>query len=70
MQRGTLISFLNKKVQSAPGLAKYLQTILSGVFQFALDREIVDTNIAQKIKIKAPEHEDTGTKYKNVALDN
>ena len=70
MQRGTLISFLNKKAQSAPGQAKYLQTILSGIFQFALDRGIVDTNIAQKIKIKAPEREDTGTKHKNVALDN
>ena len=70
MQRGTLISFLNKKAQSAPGQAKYLQTILSGIFQFALDREIVDTNIAQKIKIKTPEREDKGTKYKNVALDN
>ena len=70
MQRGTLISFLNKKAKTAPGQANYLQTILSGIFQFALDRGIVDNNIAQKIKIKAPEREDTGTKHKNVALDN
>ncbi|HKK43875.1 MAG TPA: tyrosine-type recombinase/integrase [Balneolaceae bacterium] len=69
VKRGTLISFLNKKAKTAPGQAKYLQTILSGIFQFAMDRGLVDVNIAQKIRIKVPERENKGTKYKNVALD-
>ncbi|MFH5885511.1 tyrosine-type recombinase/integrase [Halalkalibaculum sp. DA3122] len=69
VKRRTLISFLNKKAKTAPGQAKYLQTILSGIFQFAMDKGLVDANIAQKITIKTPEREDKGTKYKNVALD-
>ena len=67
MKRGDIISFLDTVKRRAPGNAKKLQTILSGVFRFATEREWMTANIAAGIRIKRPEGQ---TEWGNVVYDN
>lgn len=67
-KRIEVLNWLEDKAASAPTNAQRLQAILSGIFNFAKSRELVDTNIVKGVNF-TEERKKAVKKWKNVAFD-
>ena len=67
-KRSDLLNWLDDIADKAPTNAQRLQALLSGIFNFATDREYVGSNIVKNISFKE-ERKKTPSKQVNVAFD-